>query len=93
MTNTLLRCHTCGVPGIECLRTLTPYASFLTDGQYGNLYQCYDCQKESSIFCSHCSEPFPNNKPLPEPLDDGSFLCVTCDHKLLEELDDFTSNN
>lgn len=42
--------------------------------------------------CSHCDRivPLDDQVPLDDP---GEILCVGCDDKLKEELDEFTDNN
>lgn len=78
----LLRCTICRVPKVECLGEVM--------GSFGDWF-CPSCLEESYLHCSHCDTVL--NGRLPEPLDDGSFLCDKCNTKLSEELDEFTNNH
>ena len=82
----LTKCITCGIPAAECVPSphlgLAPYPE----------WKCPTCEEEAAIRCSYCNEVLDDTKPLPEPLNDQSFLCPKCDNQLLEELDDFTNN-
>ena len=77
------KCCSCGVPSMECI----PGAML-----YYPEWRCRACEEETTIRCSYCDEALDEREPLPEPLDDQSFLCPKCDTQLLEELDDFTNN-
>jgi len=80
----LIKCDTCGVPAKECV----PSPSFFSKVEW----TCRDCLEDSKIRCSYCDTGLCELTPLPEPLDDQSFLCPSCDTQLLEELNDFTDN-
>jgi len=87
-TETFLpKCFSCGVPVKECLSD----SSCGYSSAAGNGWACPKCVEGSTIRCSHCNTIMSGS--LPEPLDDGSFLCNKCTTKLLEELDEFTNNN
>ncbi len=85
----LLKCTHCGIPQLECFDKLERGESFHDKEGYYSIWRCPTCLDESVVRCSHCDGTFSDGKPLPEPLDDGSFLCPECDKKLKEELDDF----
>lgn len=77
---------------MECFDFALRKQAFLTTGGYIPHYWCQSCVEEAKIRCSHCDEALPDNHPLSEELDDGSFLCQKCEKQLTEELDVVTNN-
>jgi hypothetical protein len=91
MDSPIILCSSCGVPCKECMEEGKNLYDRQGNGDYVQRWICAKCSEDSNIRCSHCNDII--KRSLPEPLDDGSFLCKECDTKLLEELDEFTNNN
>ena len=73
-------------------------------GEYETKEEAYDASKKyydrscarteyaQNVRCTHCDRDIPpdDRVPLDEP---GECLCLSCNDRLKEELDDFTSNH
>lgn len=89
MNQTIRKCAGCDVPERECIGKgdfIGYHKSCSLDRNDLNWdWFCDYCVEGRSINCSHCNDSIKGI--LPDPLDDGSFLCKKCDTDLIKELD------